>query len=288
MTEFEYHNAGNNEAQQKMALAWMLKQEAAGKAQDGVLAGLLVTQTGSASAAVLIASGGAIAQDAVLSGASLLVNDSSKTLDILTTNPMGATPRNDIVVFDAATITIHNVVGTPNANPQDPTIPASATPLARLRHQANATTVPSSAIDDMRSFGAGMVSGNLESRLAALEYDSGDVTNVLTAATGWSVAAQTSRKQGKLVTITFAITRTGSSISGTSDGNLTNVEMATVATGWRPFQDVAASGASGNAGIMWGGFINESGTMAVGCISPNQSIPNGATLSGSATYIATN
>jgi hypothetical protein len=149
VTEFILHKAGNTEAQQKKAMAFLLSQASAGLAATGVLTGLGVTQTGTASADVLVAAGSGVSQDTVGNGASVLVNDTQKTLDILTANPMGATPRNDIVVFDSATTSISNIVGTPNAVPTDPTVPSTAIPLARLRHAASATTVPTAKIDSL-------------------------------------------------------------------------------------------------------------------------------------------
>lgn len=152
MTEFIRDKAGASEAQQKKALAYLFAQDSTGLATDGVLAGLQVSQTGTASASVLVGAGAGVSQDTVGNGASLLVSDSQKTLDILTANPMGATPRNDIVVFDSATSSIRVIVGTPNAVPTDPTVPATAVALARLRHAASATTVPTAKIDDLRVF----------------------------------------------------------------------------------------------------------------------------------------
>jgi hypothetical protein len=149
VTEFILHKAGNTEAQQKKAMAFLLSQASAGLATTGVLTGLGVTQTGTASADVLVAAGSGVSQDTVGNGASVLVNDTQKTLDVLTANPMGATPRNDIVVFDSATTSIRNIVGTPNAVPTDPTVPTTAIPLARLRHAASATTVPTAKIDSL-------------------------------------------------------------------------------------------------------------------------------------------
>ena len=152
MSEFIRDKAGATEAQQKKALAFLFTQTSAGLAATGVLTGLAVAQTGTASASVLVAAGAGVSQDTVGNGASELVNDTQKTLDILTANPMGATPRNDIVVFDSATTSIRVIVGTPNAVPTDPTVPATAIPLARLRHAASATTVPTAKIDDLRFF----------------------------------------------------------------------------------------------------------------------------------------
>ncbi len=150
MSEFIYDKAGATEAQQKKALAYLFAQSTQGKASTGVISGLLVSQTGTASANVLIDAGGGVSQDTAGAGASVLINDTQKTLDILTANPMGATPRNDIVVFDSATTSIRVIVGTPNAVPTDPTVPTTAIPLARLRHAASATTVPTAKIDDLR------------------------------------------------------------------------------------------------------------------------------------------
>ena len=150
--QFELHNAGNTEAQQKEAMAYLLAQASTGKAATGVLSGLAVAQTTTASGSVTVGAGAGVVQAAVLDGASVLVNDSAATVDVFTANPMGSLPRNDLVVFDAATITVRVIVGTANATPADPTIPTSCLPLARLRNAANATTIPTSAIDDLRTF----------------------------------------------------------------------------------------------------------------------------------------
>lgn len=154
MTVIELHNAGNTEAQQKEGLAYLLAQVSQGKAATGVLSGLGVSQTTTASKSVQVAAGGAVAQASVLVGASLLVNDTTITLDVLTANPLGSLPRNDIIVLDAATLDVHPVIGTPNATPSDPTVPSTAVPLARIRNAADATTVPASAIDDLRPWTA--------------------------------------------------------------------------------------------------------------------------------------
>lgn len=154
MSQYEYHNAGNTEAQQKEALAYLLAQVSTGKAATGVLSGLAVAQTTTASGSVQVAAGAGVVQAAVLDGASELVNDSTATIDVFTANPMSSLPRKDIIVFDQATLPsgLRVVVGTPNATPADPTVPTSAIPLARLTHAASATTIPTSAITDLRTF----------------------------------------------------------------------------------------------------------------------------------------
>jgi hypothetical protein len=153
MTEFQYLNQGNSEAQDRLATSFLLQQTPTpGLATTGVFAGLAVAQTATASTAVTISSGAGNSQDTVGNGAAFLINDTVKTLDILTANPVGGTPRNDIVVFDSATTSIRALIGIPNASPTDPTIPATAIPLARIRNAGGATSIPSTAIDDLRTY----------------------------------------------------------------------------------------------------------------------------------------
>ena len=148
MAEFEYHNAGNSEGQEKEAFSRLFAQSG-GLAVDGVLDGLVVTQTTTASGSVLIAFGSAVCQPNMTTGMSLLVCDSQKTLDVFTANPMGGLPRNDIVVFDSLTATIMAIIGVANATPTDPTVPTTALALARLRNLASATTIPTAQIDSL-------------------------------------------------------------------------------------------------------------------------------------------
>lgn len=152
MAVFLYGAAGNTEAQQLQAQSFLFKQDTVGKASTGVLSGLAVSQTTTASGSVEVGAGAAIAQASTLAGTGPLGDVSATTLDVFTSNPMGGVPRNDIVVIDRATMSIRVVVGTPNAVPTDPTVPSTAVPLARLRHGASATTIPSSKIDDLRVF----------------------------------------------------------------------------------------------------------------------------------------
>jgi hypothetical protein len=123
-------------------------------ATTGVLSGLAVAQTTTASGSVTIAVGAGVVQDALVSGATPVVNNASVTLDVFTANPMSgvSNPRNDIVVFNPLTESIQTVVGTPNAAPTDPTVATTSLKLARLRHAANATTIPTAKIDDLRVF----------------------------------------------------------------------------------------------------------------------------------------
>jgi hypothetical protein len=142
VAEYEFLRAGNSEATEKKALSALFATA------SGVLSGLVVTQTTTASGSVLIASGSALVHPSAVS-ASLLGNDTSKTLDVFTANPVGGLPRNDIVEFDQITASIIVHVGVPNATPTDPTVPNTSVALARLRHAASATTIPTAKIDTL-------------------------------------------------------------------------------------------------------------------------------------------
>lgn len=189
MTEFIRDKAGATEAQQKKALAFLFAQASAGLATTGVLTGLAVTQTGTASTAVLVAAGAAVSQDTVGNGASQLVNDTQKTLDVLTANPVGGLPRNDLIVFDSATSSIRAIIGTPNASPTDPTLPATCAPLARIRNLASATTIPTAQIDDLRVFTYlfGVSAPVSDTGWVALTLNSGGTAGTFTATAGYTL-----------------------------------------------------------------------------------------------------
>ena len=174
MAWFEYHNAGNGEAQQMQALAFLLNQVSVGKAATGVLNGLTVTQTTTASGSVVVSAGAGVVQAATLDGASIVGDVQDTTIDVLVASPMGAVPRYDMVVADRATGSIRVIIGTPSVTPADPSVPSSAVKLARIRNAANATTIPSSAIDDLRVmtfiFGGTAIVANSTQRDALPKY----------------------------------------------------------------------------------------------------------------------
>jgi hypothetical protein len=145
--------AGMTEPEYKQIYSYLFAPAGA-TATTGVLSGLGVTQTATASGVVNVAAGAGVIQDAILSGATPVVNNATVALDVFTSNPMTgvSNPRNDIVVFNPLTESIQTVVGTPNASPPDPTVAATSLKLARLRHAANATTIPTAKIDDLRVF----------------------------------------------------------------------------------------------------------------------------------------
>jgi hypothetical protein len=156
MTQSQFGHQSNSEVQQMEGVAALLAQSpsAPGVAKTGTLYGLGVTQQTTANGTVLVGVGAGVVQGSLTAGASLLINDAAFTLDIFTANPMGGLPRYDIVVFDALTRSVTAIIGSPNATPTDPTVPATSLALARLRHNASDTTITAGQIDDLRTYTA--------------------------------------------------------------------------------------------------------------------------------------
>jgi hypothetical protein len=161
VTQIQYLDGGNSEAQDKLAEAYLFAQSSEGIAAPGVLSGLAVAQQTTASGKVVVGAGACIVQASRLAGADRLINDTDFVLDVLGPNPVGALPRNDIVVYDAATLSggtggIRVILGAANAVPTDPTVPATAVPLARIRQIAQGQTgygaITSGIIDDLRTY----------------------------------------------------------------------------------------------------------------------------------------
>jgi hypothetical protein len=274
VTEFIADKAGNTEVQQKKASSFLFAQDSTGLATDGVLTGLAVAQTTTASVSVTVDAGACLVQDSAGNGVSRCVSDSQKTLDVLTANPMGGTPRNDLIVFDSATVSagtggLRVIVGTPNAVPTDPTVPATALKLARIRNLASATTVPAAQIDDLRTFTS--LFGVLSQ--ATIDNDSGWQTATLN--TGWTNASgyttQYRRKNGRVEVRGMVVRGSGASTA-----------FFTLPTGYRPsatvplgsFLTSPVGGASydlfcdttGAVGFASSGYV--SGTTATGAAHP--------------------
>lgn len=152
MSQFKTAALDESEPQFRQFLSYLFDQASPGIARSGVLGGigLVVQQTTTASASVEVTAGLAVQQSSLTTGANPLINNTTATLDVLGASPMGGLPRNDLIVFDSVTASLAVVPGTPNASPTDPTPANPSVVLARLRHAAGATTVPSSVIDDLR------------------------------------------------------------------------------------------------------------------------------------------
>lgn len=92
-------------------------------------------------------------------------------------------------------------------------------------------------------------------------------TDILTAATNFSVQTQRFYMTGGSVHATFRATRLNSTLASVGDGNITNTQIATVAAGWRPPQgswgSLIGGGIAGRVGF---GFVNELGQIFVGAL----------------------
>ena len=154
MTVVKSLRTGEQEAEFRQLWSYLYEQVSTGKAKQGVVSGCAVSATSpSASGSVVIGTGLAIAQPTTGGGAFPFLVTAAETVDVFTTNPMQFVnnPRTDIVGIDQTTGAAAVLTGTPNAIPVAPTVPSTFIPLAQLRHAANATTIPASVIDDLRT-----------------------------------------------------------------------------------------------------------------------------------------
>lgn len=101
---------------------------------------------------------------ATVGGAYVMTLDASATVNILSTPADPTNPRNDLVIAQqsdtfygdgVSTWQIRQVVGTPSGSPVDPTVSGSTdyVTLARVRVNANATTITTGNITDLRTSG---------------------------------------------------------------------------------------------------------------------------------------
>lgn len=127
----------------------------------GVLSGLAVAQTSTASGSVTVGPGRVLNQaSSAVGGAFVESNDATKTVDVLGVNPAESSPRNDLIVYESGPALggrIRVVKGTANAAPVDPAVPAQATALARVRVKsatayAGNEVIVNADVDDLRSF----------------------------------------------------------------------------------------------------------------------------------------
>ncbi len=94
-------------------------------------------------------------------GAYTFTNDATYTVNVLATPANATNPRNDLIIAHApdtfygdanSTPIIRSVVGTPSGSPADPSLTAypDVVVLARVRVNANATTITNANITDLR------------------------------------------------------------------------------------------------------------------------------------------
>ena len=153
MTVVKSLRTGEQDAEFRQLWSYFYAQVSTGKARTGVFTGCVVSATSpSPSGSVVIGTGLAVCQPTTAGGAFPFLVSVAETVDVFTANPMQfvSNPRIDIVGIDQTTGNSSVLVGTPNALPSPPTVPSTFVPLAQLTHAAGATTIPSSAIADLR------------------------------------------------------------------------------------------------------------------------------------------
>ncbi|QIM20537.1 hypothetical protein G7075_04290 [Phycicoccus sp. HDW14] len=273
MTVLKVAKTGEQEADLRQFLSYLFAQDSAGIATDGVLTGLAVTQTSTASSSVQIDVGAAVVQDSRLAGAFPMLNNALFPLDVLGPNPMGGVPRNDIVVMDYATESVRVIVGTPNAVPTDPSVPATAVRLARLRHAAGALTIPSNKIEDLR----------LPTRLFGVVPPTNtgwvDGAGIFTANSGWSISGSLYKRYGDVVSVQINVTRTGGALAA---GNIGNLTIANIDPALTPAQSNGALG-GGPSGSDFAAYASTGGGVVLTATS--QAIANGDAVNVFGTYL---
>jgi len=118
--------------------------------------------------------------------------------------------------------------------------------------------------------------------------DSGLVTSgIATASTGWTVDSQQARKFGPFIWLYLAITRTGAAISVGGTGNITNVNICTLGTAWRPMAAGNAlsltSASTGRAAMF---ALTSAGVVSIAAVGGTSDCASGEQWSLSGMYMA--
>jgi hypothetical protein len=182
--------------------------------------------------------------------------------------------------------TTGNVVGTSDTQTlTNKTISGSSNTLSNIAQSSVTSLTTDLTAIDGRLDALETADTALDGRLDDLEADSGELTDQLTAASNWTIAEQRLRRIGNVVILTFTATRTTSTLSSSASGNITNVSVATLASGHRPVIDeVGVSPRS--TGTSWNGYLSSGGTMAIANLPPNVNLGVGDQISGSFTYLS--
>lgn len=113
------------------------------------------------------------------------------------------------------------------------------------------------------------------------DYTADDsISSGLTVASGWSSSGFSAVRSKGTVTVDIILTRTGSTISG-STGNSADVELCTLPEGWRP--PVVMETLYGNNQTFGGCVINTSGVITLRTTN-TQDVANGNTIRVHATF----
>ncbi|MGW1770634.1 hypothetical protein [Streptomyces sp. NPDC002104] len=295
--------------------------------RDGVIAGgSPLLATGAGPMKVQIATGRAIVQGTTAQGAYPIAVTVPETLTI--GDGHAQHPRTDSVVlrvydglFDTSgqtTVAVEIIVGTPEPNPAEPTLPEAALRLWSIYVPAGASAGTgginwTTALSDRRRYTASLggiiprgwgtsftgaydgqyrdVAGVLERWDATLSQwvvyrpplDIEATTAGAAAATGYALSAFNARRTSGVCSFTVEVNRTGAVIAVPVGGNLADQTLATLPAGWRPPFDVegAASDGFGEGGVR----ITTAGLVILRTWEPGGSIAPGRAIRVSACYV---
>lgn len=107
----------------------------------------------------------------------------------------------------------------------------------------------------------------------------------MTAGTGWTAVSFTGRKTCGITSVWVVVNRSGATLTGDSQGNITDETMATIPAGWRPPADTGVIFNRGSVNI-GGGTIQTDGQCVLNCSVPNGTVINGANVSFYASWVA--
>lgn len=164
--------------------------------------------------------------------------------------------------------------GTAASSPVAPAIPTGALELARNTMTSSATSTNS----------AGNTLSNTAASTGLVSSDTGQVSNAITSASGWSITSQTVRRVGKTVAVYVAFERTGSAISVPSDGNIGNTQFGTLSAAYRPEAGLQGTLSSSAAGPVHVGYVLSSGVMGITAIAPGATVNTGDTFALGGTW----
>lgn len=111
-----------------------------------------------------------------------------------------------------------------------------------------------------------------------------ETSGVFTAASGWTVSSQRAVQTNGMIYAYFSLTRTGGTINVNDEGDITNIQIGTVAADWRPPFEVVLG--SGNAGRVASGYVNSAGSLYLTSVGGSANITNTKTISLGGTYPA--
>ncbi|WP_328932617.1 MULTISPECIES: hypothetical protein [unclassified Streptomyces] len=109
-------------------------------------------------------------------------------------------------------------------------------------------------------------------------------TSGLVAATNFTTSSFSARKTCGVCTVVVVMTRSGTTVTADSAGNITDTLAATLPSGWRPSQTVLGLIDKGGAADGSATILND-GTITLKTLSPTATIASGANVTVTATYV---